>query len=156
MGYIYYCPVCGCDQFRDAAKCTHCYNPVRPVQSRYEYEYYQRKAFMQYGSSSEWKRVLQEEEVKYHPLYNGRTASQRKTTQEIEQHNKEILDNLASKQLEQLKYSASTNQPKCPTCNSANIQRISTLKRATHGYLFGIFSNTARSQFECLNCKYKW
>jgi hypothetical protein len=49
-----------------------------------------------------------------------------------------------------------SNIPKCPTCQSTNIKKISTVKRATHGAIFGVFSNTARSQFECQNCKYKW
>ena len=48
------------------------------------------------------------------------------------------------------------NTPKCPTCNSTNIKKISSLSRAAHGYAFGLFSKTARSQFECKNCGYKW
>ena len=49
-----------------------------------------------------------------------------------------------------------SNVPKCPTCGSVNIKRISLLNRAVHGYAFGLFSTTARSQFKCKNCGYKW
>lgn len=54
--------------------------------------------------------------------------------------------------------SQSTNVPKCPTCGSTNIRRISTVEKATGVILFGIFSNKRKYQFECQNpkCKYKW
>ena len=48
------------------------------------------------------------------------------------------------------------NLPKCPLCQSTNIKQISVAKRAAHGYAFGLFSNTARSQWECLNCGNKF
>ena len=48
------------------------------------------------------------------------------------------------------------NVPRCPTCNSTNIKKISSLNRVAHGYAFGLFSKTARSQFCCQNCGYKW
>ena len=51
---------------------------------------------------------------------------------------------------------ASKNLPTCPTCGSTNIQKISGLNRAAHGYMFGLFSKTAKSQFCCKNCGYKW
>ena len=53
-------------------------------------------------------------------------------------------------------YASQNNQPKCPTCQSTNIKKISALSRGAHAYAFGLFSKTARSQFECLNCGYKW
>lgn len=51
---------------------------------------------------------------------------------------------------------ASNNIPKCPTCQSANIKKISITQKAIHGVAFGILSKTAYSQFECCNCGYKW
>lgn len=50
----------------------------------------------------------------------------------------------------------SSNTPKCPTCGSTNIQKISVTSKAVGASLFGIFSKTARSQFKCRNCGYKW
>ena len=50
----------------------------------------------------------------------------------------------------------SDNTPKCPTCGSTNIRKISATKKIGGALGFGLFSKTARSQFECLNCKYKW
>lgn len=50
----------------------------------------------------------------------------------------------------------STNQPHCPTCGSTDIIKISAAKKAVGAGLFGLFSKTAKSQFECKNCGYKW
>ena len=48
------------------------------------------------------------------------------------------------------------NKPKCPTCGSTNIEKISVSSKIVGAGLFGIFSKTARSQFKCNNCGYKW
>lgn len=49
-----------------------------------------------------------------------------------------------------------SNQPKCPTCNSTNIKKISAVSKAGGMFMFGIFSKTAKSQFQCEDCGYKW
>ncbi len=46
--------------------------------------------------------------------------------------------------------------PKCPTCSSTNVQKISGTAKAVGAVTFGLFSKTARSQFRCNNCGYKW
>lgn len=48
------------------------------------------------------------------------------------------------------------NIPKCPTCQSTNIQKISAGRKLLGGLGFGLMSKTATSQFECKNCGYKW
>lgn len=48
------------------------------------------------------------------------------------------------------------NVPKCPTCGSTNIEKISSFDKAAGAVMFGLFSKTARSQFKCKNCGYKW
>lgn len=48
------------------------------------------------------------------------------------------------------------NTPKCPTCGSRNIEKISATSKAIGAGLFGIFSKTARCQFKCKSCGYKW
>ena len=49
-----------------------------------------------------------------------------------------------------------SNVPKCPTCGSTNIRKISVGAKMGGAAMFGLFSKTAKSQFECGNCKYKW
>lgn len=46
--------------------------------------------------------------------------------------------------------------PKCPACGSNKLERISDFKRATHFLAFGLLSNTAKSQFKCKDCGYKF
>lgn len=48
------------------------------------------------------------------------------------------------------------NTPKCPTCGSTNIRKISSTKKVAGAIGFGLFSKSAKSQFECKNCGYKW
>lgn len=48
------------------------------------------------------------------------------------------------------------NTPKCPTCSSTNIYKISATHKVAGAIGFGLLSKTARSQFECKNCGYKW
>lgn len=49
-----------------------------------------------------------------------------------------------------------SNIPKCPTCNSHNVKKITNTSKVVYGALFGLFSKTARSQFKCNNCGYMW
>lgn len=48
------------------------------------------------------------------------------------------------------------NIPKCPTCNSQNIQKISGLERCTSIIGLGIFSKKINKSFKCNNCGYMW
>lgn len=51
---------------------------------------------------------------------------------------------------------ATSNVPKCPTCGSTNIEKISFGKKAVGGALFGFFSSDARNSMCCRDCGYKW
>lgn len=48
------------------------------------------------------------------------------------------------------------NKPKCPTCNSTNITKISSTKRFVTTGLFGLASSNVGKTMECKNCGYKW
>lgn len=52
--------------------------------------------------------------------------------------------------------SNNTNVLKCPTCGSTRVKKISTTSKVTGAAMFGLFSKTARSQFKCEQCGYKW
>ena len=49
-----------------------------------------------------------------------------------------------------------SNVPKCPTCGSTNIRKISASRKMLGAIGFGLLSKTARSQWECSNCGNKW
>lgn len=65
-------------------------------------------------------------------------------------------DLLKTTTVKEIKPTKETNIPKCPTCGSTNIEKISSLNKAAGAVMFGLFSKTAKSQFKCKNCGYKW
>ena len=48
------------------------------------------------------------------------------------------------------------NTPKCPTCGSTNIQKISGTKRWLSAGLFGLASSDIGKSMVCKSCGYKW
>lgn len=48
------------------------------------------------------------------------------------------------------------NMPKCPTCGSLNVEKISTGKKIFGGAMFGLFSSDVRNTMHCKNCGAKW
>ena len=46
--------------------------------------------------------------------------------------------------------------PKCPTCQSTNIRKMSGVERGVSIYTFGIFSKKINKTFKCQNCGYTW
>lgn len=152
MPKCYYCPICGIVSTSENEECNYCDSEIIFFESKHDIEYYKSKARKLYKDQIHWRKVVVEEEVKSNPLF------------EIDQYNfshskagRDKVTNEAIRQnIQEISSSNKNNIPKCPTCSSANIKRISGMKRAFHGYAFGIFSKTAFSQFECQNCGYKW
>lgn len=48
------------------------------------------------------------------------------------------------------------NRPRCPHCNSTNIQSIGIGERIGSVMMFGMFSKKMNKSFKCLDCKYTW
>lgn len=48
------------------------------------------------------------------------------------------------------------NIPKCPTCQSTNIENISGTRRFISTGLFGLASSDVGKTMHCKNCGYKW
>lgn len=46
--------------------------------------------------------------------------------------------------------------PKCPTCQSTDIQKIGTGERVASVAMLGIFSKKINKSFKCKNCGYMW
>lgn len=60
------------------------------------------------------------------------------------------------KQLEQGQKSSDTNVPKCPTCQSTNLKKITVTSKAMNTAMFGIFGKKRHKTFHCNNCGYEW
>lgn len=48
------------------------------------------------------------------------------------------------------------NKPKCITCGSANIVKISATSKVVNVAMFGLFGNKRKKTFHCKNCGYEW
>ena len=70
-----------------------------------------------------------------------------------------IHDEIHQRALENVKAilaSASENLPKCPTCGSTSVKKISASSKGTSVALFGVFSDKFGKTFECRQCGYRW
>ncbi len=146
-----FCPSCGNRLGNKAEQvCNRCKLKVIPVKTKYDYTYYMELAKERYPESltpmaaisiedEEIAEYVKEHDSIYHPLrkklYNE-TPPEPYKEEPVVQPQK--------------------NVPKCPVCQSTNIVKISGMKRALHGHALGLFSKTARLQFECKSCGYKF
>ena len=49
-----------------------------------------------------------------------------------------------------------SNIPKCPTCGSPNLKKISTTSKAVNTIAFGLLGTKRHKTFHCNNCGYEW
>lgn len=118
--------------------------------SQHPKEYYEQLSLEKFNTKNKWHELLVDIEVSKLSTFSQDTYNLYLTKQS--ERNEKILNNKQATQqpIQQ------TNIPRCPICQSINIVRISTLKRAAHGFTFGLFSKTARSEWECKNCGSKF
>lgn len=139
--FLYYCPICSKRVLRKNYICSWCSSRITPVQSLHEIHYYRSKSIEKYGSYYHIADVLIEEESSQNPRYDPEITDRKIA----EKHEEEIQ-----------KITEEHYTPKCPVCQSPNIQKISDISRVAHGVVFGLFSKTARSQWKCNNCGNLW
>lgn len=48
------------------------------------------------------------------------------------------------------------SRPRCPTCRSTNIKKVSATSKVGSVVMWGIFSQKVKKQFHCNNCGYEW
>lgn len=48
------------------------------------------------------------------------------------------------------------NKPKCPTCNSTNLKRVSTTSKVVSVAMWGLLSQKAKKTWHCNSCGYEW
>lgn len=128
------CPFCGC-QFKNGIVTD-------------EYGYFsnlEKRVYEEYINNNPEKEKLYNERINGKPI---------RTPKEIAEREKAKTER--QRRVQEHKKTANPNIPKCPTCSSANIEKISSFDKAAGAVMFGLFSKTARSQFKCKNCGYKW
>lgn len=153
----YYCAYCGYIDDHQSRGCIECFAYANWIETKYEHEYYVEEARNRLNNKNLWGDII-EEEAKTNPLY-GTTGPQR-----IEELDPELQKTIMRERsmrrvlasLEEDDEVVESNVPKCPTCQSTNIKKISVGAKVFGASMFGLFSKTATSQFQCLNCSYKW
>ena len=88
--------------------------------------------------------------------YDERKRKIREENEAIKRRSQASNSSATSSSFSSATQQSTTNIPKCPTCGSTNIKKISATSKVVGAGLFGLFSKTARSQFECKDCGYKW
>lgn len=95
------------------------------------------------GIKPEIRKAIFEKYIKNSPLYSEEAVKDRE-----EKEGRERI-NLPSSYKPK-------NTPKCPTCGSTNIEKISAGKKAIGFVAVGVFSSNFVKTMHCKNCGYKW
>lgn len=137
---LYYCEKCGGTGVLDFDVCVQCgsHNSYKSVPDEYVDDY---------AIKDDLKAEFIENIVKSSPNFDQECWDRREAFKEIQKHNNELLENDNVKQ---------ANVPKCPTCGSSNIKRVSGTSKAVSVVMFGLLSQKVKKQFRCNNCGYEW
>lgn len=172
------CPECNKEISDKAISCPNCGCPINNIQANKDIciidgkEYDFTEMMKLYNENRPFSAVLylaknysfnnNKKVCPYISIYieNNKCIPREIDTNNIDISKKEI-DDFSSKTLIRYKKiedenNKSNHAPHCPTCNSTNVQKISTTKKLAGAIGFGLLSKTAKSQFECKDCGYKW
>lgn len=143
-----YCDKCGniCDAFKDELEdgCYCCDNsPLKPIPNEYIDNFRWR--------DGDGKQAFIEEVIKTSPNFD----------QYLFEHKDEIIqaknDDMNAKMAIGRAYREEQSRvPKCPTCSSQNLKKISTTSKAVNTIAFGLLGTKRNKTFKCLNCGYEW
>lgn len=148
MQILRYCPKCGNIDVGTNKSCIFCGQETFDTK-------YTMDDFIKEDLSVLKQKIL-EEYAKNSPKFDEELARKRereehKTTHSsITNEEKMVLQNMG------VIPKPDTNIPKCPTCGSTNIKRITTLNRVVSVGTLGLFSGKIGKNYECLDCKAKW
>lgn len=137
---LYYCEKCGGTGVLDFDVCAQCgsRNSYKPVPHEYVDDYAIKDSLKQQFISNI---------VKSSPNFDQECWDRREAFKEVQKHNEELLANDKVKQ---------SNIPKCPTCQSTNINKITITSKAMNTALFGFFGTKRYKTFHCNSCGYEW
>ena len=134
------CPKCGSIKmlnFEWEKDCKYCGYQLQDT------EYYFTESVDHGNLKPEIRKAIFEKYIKNSPTYSEEAVKDRE-----EKESRERL-NLPSS------YTPKSN-PKCPTCGSTNVEKISAGKKAIGFVAVGIFSSNFGKTMHCKNCGYKW
>ena len=142
----YYCKKCGALLMImpwEEKECKYCGSKVFPLPKEYD-----KYTFDNYDKVIE---DVREKYVKTSPEYNPRSAQFREKTQARGRAKRAAMD--AAKAAGKTSSPSGPPKVECPYCHSTSTKKISTLSKAAHTYMFGIFSMSRNSKnFHCNKC----
>lgn len=161
--HILYCPKCGrvvidyFDNKKDmmfGGNCVFCsgyFKKYKLMDTEKSYEYFNEKAEPIDEFSSNWEEEVRKEFVYDNPLYSE------KADYEHQQFSKRVDEKRHKDAIIEQSRTSTDNTPHCPTCNSTDIEKISTSSKVGKAALFGVLAiGSITKQFKCNNCGYKW
>ena len=155
---LMYCKKCG-RIIMDAKKCDICNSIIYPVPEKYLLIW---KGEIDYDTIDKSKKDhFIEECIKSSPEYDQQLFDNRDAirAQQSAKYEQAMAIGNAIRQGADVKTAfrnGGQNMPKCPTCGSTNIKRISGTKRWLTTGLFGLASSDIGKTMVCKNCGYKF
>ena len=134
------CPKCGSIKmlnFEWEKDCSYCGYQLQDT------EYYFTESVDHGNLKPEIRKAIFEKYIKNSPLYSEEAVKDREDKEGRERIN--LPSSYTPK-----------NTPKCPTCGSTNIEKISAGKKAIGFVAVGVFSSNFGKTMHCKNCGYKW
>lgn len=141
-----YCPKCGAIM-HGVFNCSYCGHDLINAEITSHEHYVKRET----GELDDWEKSILDK-ARQSPEFSEEEYQKRITTGE-----EPYLDKLRSVYTEEdFKPYVPENAPKCPTCNSTNIEKIGTGERVVSAALFGLFSRKISKTYRCNSCGYMW
>lgn len=149
------CPECGKEISDKVIACIHCGYPIKKdenphISKKYVYMCMSNSClsnpFKEFNEYKEGVQICPDcgKQLEYYET----EIIDNNTNLVIKRSTEESQENTNSMQL--------LNIPKCPTCSSTDVKKIDSISKVAGAVTFGIFSKTAKSQFKCNSCGYKW
>lgn len=110
------------------------------------------KYYEEHSSSSNWYFTFRFD--KYEQLTGEKAWTKENDAYHTMESHKRVQEALA-KHAETIGKS-NTNIPKCPTCQSSDINKVSRTSKAISVAMFGFLSQKVKKQFHCNSCGYEW
>ena len=138
------CPECGKEISDKSEKCIHCGYPLRKNTIINNREY---NLSYELGLALNNKNI---EAIKSVREKTGLGLADGKSIVDYMIEHKECPDIL------HFDIKQTLDIPKCPTCNSTNINRVSGTSKAVSVVMFGLLSQKVKKTYHCDNCGYEW